>query len=129
MKIILKRAKLGGHMDTTRLQSPHQDFWSLLSGSEGAFTDVRTLYHALSDPGAKITDLSLSSSYDLRIIVQQGDVYCSFDLDARQGDASPYHKGIVQSARKRSKMFAVILEGLWSTSLAEESRLQRLLKV
>lgn len=112
--------------------APVEGWWDLISGHEGTFTEMQTLYHSLSDTKAKIKSLFLSSDHRLCIEVERDGKGAFFEVEVflKNGNLNRlnYIKEIIRLAKRKNKTFGGVLSGVWLHHLREEEKLEKLVK-
>ncbi len=113
----------GHNVGAHRPTKPCANWWDLIEGDEGKFFELQTLYHALSDPDAKVDYLWLLSE---RVLVEaeRNGIRASFSINASIGndehEALCYAREVIPLVKRKNKIIGWVLSGLWLHHLQGE---------
>ncbi len=109
---------------------PCVDWWNFVEGDERAFSELQTLYHALSDPDAKVKSICLLSNHRVLFEAEREGVRAYFEVDVflknGQHDALHYVRAVIRLVKRKNKVMGRVLSGLWLHHIQEEEELEKL---
>ena len=110
-----KCAKAGYSPLLTPLAPAYEgNWWELISGHEGTFTNPASLYHAISDTEVEVDGICVEASGKVVIILQREDKLAGFSVNRRgRGEWPHYFKEIIDLLSEKNRMMANVLSGAW----------------
>jgi hypothetical protein len=91
-----------------------ENWWELISGQEGTFTNPASLYHAISGTEVEVHGISVEASGKVVIILQREDKLAGFSVNQRgRGKWPHYFMEIIDHLSEKNRMMAGVLSGAW----------------
>jgi hypothetical protein len=90
------------------------NWWELISGHEGTFTNPESLNLALRDTEVEVDSISVEASGKVVITLQREDKLAGFSINRRDRREWPHYcKEIIRLLSEKNRRMANVLSGAW----------------